>query len=143
LDWLRIRLYDLFCLLSIMLFQPHNLEIVLNGLTWADSSCLLCHFFHCIFFFQFHHSISIRLGIELYNVFFICFLWGYLGLTTKVTSFGVLTLVKSCYVLVFFLRDYLSLIIWVTGPSTLYLLFIRLSPSHDPSHRFGWLTQLT
>jgi len=50
LDWLRIRLHDLFCLLSIMLFQPHNLEIVLNGLTWADSSCLLCHFFHCIFF---------------------------------------------------------------------------------------------
>jgi hypothetical protein len=50
LDWLRIRLHDLFCLLSIMLFQPHNLEIVLNGLTWADSSCLLCNFFHCIFF---------------------------------------------------------------------------------------------
>jgi hypothetical protein len=38
---MRIRLHDLFCLFSIMLFQPHDPKIVLNGLTQVDLSCFL------------------------------------------------------------------------------------------------------
>jgi len=65
------------------------------------------------------------------------------GLTIKVTSFDILTLVKSGHFFIFFLRDYIGLMTRVMSPSTLELLFIGLSPSHDPSRRFGRLTQLT
>jgi len=71
------------------------------------------------------------------------FLWEYLNLAIKVTGFGILTLVKSSRFLIFFLRVYISLMIWVTCPWTLDLLFIRLSSSYDPGHGFGRLTQLT
>jgi len=41
---LRIKLYDLFCLLFIMLFWSHDPGIVLNELTQVDSRCFLCFF---------------------------------------------------------------------------------------------------
>jgi hypothetical protein len=42
---MRIRLHDLFYLLSIMLLQPHDPKIVLNGLTYLDLSCFFVTFF--------------------------------------------------------------------------------------------------
>jgi hypothetical protein len=68
----------------------------------------------------------------------IWFLWGCLGLMTKETSFIILILIKSsCF---FFLRIYFGLITWVSGPSTLDLCFIRLSPTYDMGCRFNELT---
>jgi hypothetical protein len=43
---LEIRYHDLFCLLFIMLFQPHDLEIMLNELTRV----VFCAIFKCFFF---------------------------------------------------------------------------------------------
>jgi hypothetical protein len=142
LIWLRIKLHDLLYLFSIRLSWSYDPRIDLNGLTWIDSGCFLCPLFNW-FFFQFYHSIFGWLGIEFHNLFCFVFLWEYLNLEIKVTSFDILTLVKSSFFFIFFLRDYISLMTRVTGPSTLDLFFIRLSPSYDLSRKFDRLTHLT
>ena len=45
LSWLRIRLHDLFYLLSIGLFRPHDSIMVINGLTQVNLSRFLYLFF--------------------------------------------------------------------------------------------------
>ena len=62
----------------------------------------------------------------------------------NVTCFEILTLVKFGYFYIFFLlRGYIGLMTQSTNPSTLNLIFIGLSPSHDPGRGFEGLTQLT
>jgi len=58
-------------------------------------------------------------------------------------SFCILNSVKSSCFFIFFLRDYLGRVTQVICPSKLDLLYIGLSLSHDPSHEFDSLTQLT
>ena len=86
---MRIKLYDLFCILFIRLSWSHEPKIVLNGLIRVDSSCFLCLLFN-YFFKKNYHSTLDRLIIELHNL-----LGEYLNLAIKVTSFDILTLVKS------------------------------------------------
>ena len=65
---------------------------------------------------------------------------GYLDLTIKVADFGLLISVKSSCFFLFFLRGYLGLMTRVTCQSTLDLIFIGLSSSHDPGYEFEGLT---
>jgi hypothetical protein len=59
----------------------------------------------------------------------------------RVVDFSILTLVKSCcFFIIFFLKDYLGLMTQVINPSTLDLLFIRLSSSRGPGCEFTRLT---
>jgi len=69
LGWFGIRIHDFFFfLLSIRLFRSHDPWIMLNRLTWVDTSCFLCLFLIEFFlFFQFHHWINWELH------FIICF----------------------------------------------------------------------
>jgi hypothetical protein len=139
---LRIKLHDLLYLFSIRLSWSYDPRIDLNGLTWIDSGCFLCPLFNWFFFFNF--IIQYLVGWELSFIICFVFLWEYLNLEIKVTSFDILTLVKSShFFFIFFLRDYISLMTRVTGLSTLDLFFIRLSPSYDLSRKFDRLTHLT
>jgi len=69
---LRIKFHNLFFIFFIMLFEPHDLRIMLKGLTRVYSDCFLCLIFNW-FFFQFYYSILDRLGIKFYNLFLFTF----------------------------------------------------------------------
>ena len=79
LSGLRIRHHDLFCLLFIMLFWPHDPRIMLNGLTRVDSSYFLCYFFNWFFFnFIIRYWVGLKLSFIIYFDFFsIGISWSY------------------------------------------------------------------
>jgi len=133
---LEIKFYNLFCLLSIRLFRPHNPRIVLNRLTWIDLSYFLCPFL--LIFFQFHYSTLSWLRIELQILFWFAF---YEDILVSWSRSQVLVFLSKLN-RVIFLWEFIGFMIRVTSPLTLNLLFIGFFPSHDPCRRFDRLTRI-
>ena len=127
---MRIKFHNLFFIFFIILFEPHDLRIMLKGLTRVYSDCFLCLIFNW-FFFQFYYSILDRLGIKFYNLF----------LFTFYEDILVSWPIKLFFIFFNFNFQYwfdweLDFIIYFD------LLSMKLSKSHNSNHKFNMLTQI-
>jgi hypothetical protein len=111
---MEIRLHDLFSLLSIRLFQPHDLRIMLNKLTPVIFYIFLIDFFfNFIIYFWVGWKLSFLISFDLFSI-------GISWSHDQVREFWLFNLVKSncVFFLIFLLRGYLSLMTRVMGLST-------------------------
>ena len=111
---MEIRLHDLFSLISIRLFQPHDLRIMLNKLTPVIFYIFLIDFFfNFIIYFWVGWKLSFLISFDLFSI---RISWSH----DQVRDFWLFNLIKSncVFFLIFLIQGYLSLMTRVMGPST-------------------------